>query len=357
MPAPDPHDPSRSPRVEQAPKVNETLSQFAAKVLDQLSLSAWLPSAALVLSVLALNLAASKESFGEAITAIAGFGLSEGFFVFASVVVLTMITQAFEFEAIRLLEGYWGTNRMAERLADACCWYQTLLRERHRRRRHRLRVCAFEKARTALVIKNDDRAKSRFPPLATERDLEVIEAKILKLNVTSTAEERESARSVPWQEHAPAGLARRVENLDQRLKEFPVDNRVLPTRLGNVLRAYEDVAFPGTAPLEGSVQRIFHTLPITLQSEHDQHRTRLNLYCSMVVVAVVLTVFAIARLSSMPWSYPTGAVLGGFSVTWLFYRAAIASARAYGGVLETIRTYQEEVRRSPQPASTSSSLR
>jgi len=321
-----------------AAKANETLSQFVAKVLDQLSLSAWLPSAALVLSLaFVVNLNASKGAFGKAVSAFRDFGLTGTFFLVASVVVLTTVTQAFEFEAIRLLEGYWGPNCIAEGLADVCCWHQRRFRDRLSRRRQGQRVEAFEKASTALRIDKFERSRDGLQPVATERDLEVISARLLRLDITTTREERESARSVPWEEYAPGRLIRRAENIGERLKEFPGGNRLLPTRLGNVLRASEDAAFPtSTAPLDGAVQRIFHTLPLTLQSEHDQHRTRLNLYCSMVVVTGVVTAVSAVRLWRLRWPYVPGTVFVGVTTLWLFYRAAIASARAYGTVLRSI---------------------
>ncbi len=89
--------------------VESGLSQFVARVLGQLTLGAWLP-AALFVSVGALVTQFAIQgsvSLGPAISAL----LSDKWaFVILSVPVLvlaTLVTQAFSFEAIRALEGYW----------------------------------------------------------------------------------------------------------------------------------------------------------------------------------------------------------------------------------------------------------
>ncbi len=117
---------------------------------------------------------------------------------------------------------------------------------------------------------------------------------------------------------------------------------MLPTRLGNLLRSYEDRAFQDLKgqTLAGAVQRVYHLLPIELRSEHDQHRTRLDLYCSMVLVATVVTVIAVLLLREIPgWTYLAGIIASGAAIAQLCYRAAIASADAYGHLLLQIGRY------------------
>src|SRR5918995_4608544 len=92
---------------------SKTLSQLVARILEQLALSAWLPAAALaLLTAFVLKLgtiisapnassspgAALSQAFGElGKTSIGGIVL-----LVIVVVVLTMVTQAFSFESIRL---------------------------------------------------------------------------------------------------------------------------------------------------------------------------------------------------------------------------------------------------------------
>ena len=97
-----------------APEVprNESFSQFVARVLDQLSLSAWLPSAALVTTAVFLaQVRIQGGSPSGALRALADFDLPDAILVTLTIVVGTVVTQAFEFEAIRCLEGYWGRRR------------------------------------------------------------------------------------------------------------------------------------------------------------------------------------------------------------------------------------------------------
>jgi hypothetical protein len=112
--------------VDGAKEAAATLSQLLARILQQLSLSAWLPSAALVLllgfvfelgSVLDAPHAKGSHhahdagyAVGQAFGQLGRIGASGLVLMLATVVVLTMLTQAFTFESIRVLEGYWGTG-------------------------------------------------------------------------------------------------------------------------------------------------------------------------------------------------------------------------------------------------------
>src|SRR5262249_21478237 len=85
------------------------VSQFITKVLNQLSLSAWLPSALFVgTAFLLLEVHSQKvANIGDAITALTNKTLGTIIVLVFALVLGTMITQAFEFAAIRCLEGYW----------------------------------------------------------------------------------------------------------------------------------------------------------------------------------------------------------------------------------------------------------
>ena len=113
----------------------ETLSQFLSRVLDQLSLAAWLPAGALVLTISFLvQLAAATgrvdragrapsvvEALQGALDSLSNTSLGGGALLLGAVIVVTMITQAFSFETIRTFEGYWGPGKSREFLADVRC--------------------------------------------------------------------------------------------------------------------------------------------------------------------------------------------------------------------------------------------
>lgn len=85
------------------------LSPFIARILGQLSLSAWLPAGLLTL---ALTLLIQFRALGviDLSKAVNALTKDKGTLLILTVPVLisvTLITQAFSFEAIRTLEGYW----------------------------------------------------------------------------------------------------------------------------------------------------------------------------------------------------------------------------------------------------------
>jgi hypothetical protein len=119
---------------------------------------------------------------------------------------------------------------------------------------------------------------------------------------------------------------------------YPVDDAaVRPTALGNMLRFYEDpIEREIKAPIEGFVQQIFHRLPPGVQADHDQLRQRLDLYCSLVLVFLVIGLAGAGLLSG---GEPIAAVAVGFAgvaLACVSYRAAVTSARAYGTFLKTL---------------------
>jgi hypothetical protein len=307
-------------------KARESLSQFVARVLDQLSISAWLPAGALVGIVLLFGeLRANHGDLGRALKGIGGLRAGSLVLLLVAVVLGTMMTQAFEFEAIRLLEGYWGTGPIGRRAADLGISWHTWHRDRLNRRYDRLNDDAFAAARQAMLRRNV--AMDVVDVLERERagaSIEAYEASVI-----------DTAHSLGWKPFGAPNKVRWLEDLESRLDDYPLaDYRVLPTRLGNVVRAAEDRAFPDRSRLlETSVIEVFNDLPAAIQTEHDQDRSRLELYCSMVVVFGVSALGAYPILHRFNWEVPAGlVVLSGA----LSYRAAVASGRKYGRILEAI---------------------
>ena len=131
-------------RGDLASGASATLSQLLAKILNQLSLSAWLPSAALVLIIaFILELGANldpppprtlettshtttpswtvNDVLAHTFSTVGHASFGAVTLLIVVIVVATMITQAFSFEAIRLLEGYWGPNEQVDKYADWWC--------------------------------------------------------------------------------------------------------------------------------------------------------------------------------------------------------------------------------------------
>jgi hypothetical protein len=131
----DRDSPQRQPEADNAPASGgEGISQFVAKALDQLSVTAWLPATMLVGNA-AVLLALHKQGdlqLLQAIDAVTHSPLGLLIASFIAIVLATMVSQAFAFETIRILEGYWGKYRPLQFMT---AWRSS----RHHKRLFRLR--------------------------------------------------------------------------------------------------------------------------------------------------------------------------------------------------------------------------
>lgn len=259
--------------------------------------------------------------------------------LFGAVVVLTVLTQAFAFEAIRFLEGYWGTWRALERLAERRT-RQMEARACRLRRRLRDEIRRALDAAVKSIKKKQRRARRGERPSETidwsPEQLAYLKAKVGKRKFVPEVsdDDRVLAQRIKWEAYAPAESMRRQRNLEKRLRDFPLPGRCLPTRLGTILRKYEDDT--KYEPVETFVLYLYDKLPPALKTQHDDHRNRLDLYCSMVFVMLLVTVVSVARFIVDHRGWALSAVLVGALSVWVVYRAALASARLYGIVLVTI---------------------
>lgn len=388
----------------------QSLSQFAARVLNQLSVSAWLPAAALVLTAAfllqlgsVLDRASEQQRDPQVATAAAwgsrtdlasppataspsGAGAPQGspgpgaspsaesarsasaaptplprpdeegrvlqttlstlteigfggvVVLIVLIVVMTMLTQSFAFEAIRVLEGYWGPFLPLEWLTDLCslrfCWTARYLNWR----RGRLLQAAVVQVECELRKEEKARLDVGEEPFFTEVRLGHLRRHIVEEEELDDVDDRTRrwVRNHPWRRDLKATTSRRLTNVETRLRDYPDPTRVLPTRLGNVIRRHEDNT--GERNLESFVQRVWSRLPFSLQVQHDEYRARLDLYCTMVFVFPVLAALAVVRL--YPYRpYAITAVVVMAVLCWWIYRAGIASARAWGQTLELIAAY------------------
>ena len=118
------------------------------------------------------------------------------------------------------------------------------------------------------------------------------------------------------------------------------------------MRASEDkLSLARDEDLEGFVIRHYDDLPPTLKAEHREYRTRLDMYCCLVLVFAALTGLALGLLiDAVPsWGVALFAVAY-FIMSCVCYEAAIATARGYGEalleigqrVMETTDTGEDE---------------
>jgi hypothetical protein len=314
----------------------ESLSQLLARILDQLSVGAWLPAAALVFLFLLIGeLRAEGGDIHSAVAALGSLSIAAVALLLGAVIMATMLTQAFAFEGIRFFEGYWGHWRIGMRLADIRCRRFASKRDRLIARLKTSRGAAIEEALRRMQaspiprpIVHYIRDQLQPPPGGPPADVDL------------AAE----AANFPWEEYASACDLRRMASLLAAIKEYPVAYALVqPTRLGNTMRAYEERAFDLTAGVdpEAYVEGVYHDLPRSMQIDHDQVRSRLDLYTSLIVVFALSGLVAVVVLArANNWLAVTlaltASILGGLS-----YRAAIATARAYGSMLSTIVAFKD----------------
>ena len=331
------------------PKIAKGLSEFFARVLEQLLLSSWLPAAAVVILgayVLALRQELDNPAKCEAgcswsaglvgaASRLADLSLGGAVVLLVLVVVATMLTQAFTFEAIRFLEGYWGANpvmRMCGRLGSA---FHTWRRRRLLKRQQRVRSDLADGTTRAIRKESSKRADRRESPLLSAKLLEGLHAKLEGREPAEVLSEDEFQEMMvfPWQDYADPQLRLEKVVVDNRLAVYPIEGWVMPTMLGNILRRHEQqMDVPDVEPF---VQDHFHELPQSLQRTHDEVKTRLDLYASLVFLLPLVGVFAIVVLVPDFW-YVLGATTATALLTWIAHRAAVASARAYGSALVSI---------------------
>lgn len=343
-----------------ASAASDNLSQLAARILNQLAISAWLPSAALVLLlavVLSLGAAIDESSRDRqavlegsasfasplvvAFEKLGSISLASILLLLAAIVVMTMVTQAFSFEAIRILEGYWGTGTLREHLAQRRCLD---FRDRRRELKKQERELTGEIAR--IVKRKIERmqleALARDPEAdqMSPRQIRAVGRRVKDLKSWDEdldPDELAVVADFRWRDFAPGELSRRLTNVQRRLEDFPNANRLLPTRLGNILRRFEDDT--GSDSVTTLVSDVFDDLPFSIQIAHDEQRGRLDLYCSMTFVWCFVTVIAVVRFAFSNPVYAAGAAAVGVVSAWFTYRAAMASARHYGLLLVSISQY------------------
>jgi hypothetical protein len=308
---------------------SESLSQLVARILDQLSVSAWLPAATLVaMIVVGVQLREADGDISNALRSLGAIGLSSVLLLVGAVIVATVLTQAFQFEAIRHLEGYWGHGRIRVRIADR-------LAKRHLARRKRLEL----RQRSATMRAFPPARQSMITAGISQPVVDALELLVTRGSAPNARDEdRRQASVLDWLNFAPLRDRREIAELGTALENYPrADALVQPTVFGNTLRAYEELVHSlGYDALEHLIQASFHELPTPVQIEHDQFRARLDLYCTLTPTFLVGgAVVALLVAETGPLA-PASVVVVSLACCWLSYRAAVTSARAYGGVLVTI---------------------
>ena len=303
------------------------VSAFVARVLDQLSLTAWLP-AALLVSALAVLFQFQRDDSMDLPRAIAE--LAQDPFrllvvLIPLVVIAAMVTQAFSFSAIRMLEGYWPERGPIGLLRGAMTRRQFGHLESLERRRKKAKEKAFNETRPLML------QRGIAPAIVV-----ALESKLYGNGAGQlTASEQAELEDMNWEDMCPPWRRSPIDQLEQELSHYPETSRIMPTSLGNRLRAVEGNLANAGEDLEGFVMRTRSATPPRLQLQHDQFRDRLDMYCTLVFVAVVIAVAAPLILAPTHFGW---LAIGTVSMAFLAlavssYYGAIVSADGYGTAL------------------------
>jgi hypothetical protein len=309
--------------------VSEGVSAFLSRVLNQLSITAWLPAVFLVgnAAVLFALQGHPRLSLTGAVEDLVGLRWGALIVIVFAVIIMAMVIQAFDFESLRFLEGYlrspslglWAAQRITIKsqrrdalVAQESAWMLT----------------AFDQARRSALDDRSTRKKQRQLWDALEKAMHQ-----RKMTTAEATLADRAALTLRWTEHADPGLLHSWDISRLRLAEYPEAHRVLPTRLGNVMRAAEDqVSLSPGEDLEGWMIRHEHELPATIVAEHDAYRRRLDMYIALMFAQAVLTGLSVFCLwgytSDLGWRIAVPAFY--LSSVGVCYRAAIASALGFG---------------------------
>ncbi|WP_326943352.1 hypothetical protein OG439_25410 [Amycolatopsis sp. NBC_01307] len=313
--------------AEKEQKPPEGLSQFIGKVLDQLSLSAWMPAAMLVGCGAVLVQLRSQRNFdlGAAVVGLTAKPLGILVVLLFALVLAALVSQAFSFSAIRFFEGYWKGPLVWLGLYRVMVRRKAKKREKLATRLDRQTKRAFETVRPRLLESEIKRSL-----------IDVAEDSVYSRHLTPKREQL--AAEFDWQMFLPPDVVGRLARIRQTQLDYPNPHRMLPTKLGNILRATEEEITGENEDTQDLVLRRGDAIPARLRLHHDQFRTRLDMYCTLIFVHLGLMGLTLALL--VPARSPaagTAVTAAAFLILAVAsYSAAITSARGYCTTLKVI---------------------
>lgn len=298
-----------------------SVAAFGERIVNQLKLSTWLPGALFAVSIAALLQLRSVRVISTFNVVQAMNPIRLVVLVVPLLAIAVVLINAFSFEAIRTLEGYW-------RKRGIMALVRTLMIQKHVRRkkviaewRHRATEKAFYATKSCML--------NRGIPAPI---VNAFEAQILgnEPPLLSDEDGRRFSR-MDWRSLCDPWHLARIDNLLNEEITYPATSRILPTRLGNLLRATEDQLQNTGGDLQAFVLQRYAMAPRRVQMQHDQFRNRLGLCCSLVFVNATLAALTpFILLGSAIGIASTAIITGSFAALGVAsYRAAVASAAGY----------------------------
>lgn len=267
----------------------------------------FLPVLLLVVLLGALLLAgvpAKEPTFSQLDKRISAAGWGAVAVAVLSSLFVALLLRPFQLQLVRLLEGYWGDGLVANKIA-------TYLRTSELMRLEAIgyRMAAAEKGVRKNLADSARRLQATPPSIWRDRQLRLLR----RLEVGP--------------ETAPRLL--------EQLQWFPSRERVLPTRLGNILRSIEESAGERYGLNTITVWPRLHQLasdPLReqLQRARDDYDTAARMCAGLAVFAAVTAALLIPEGG---WWRALPFVLS--LLSWIAYRSACAGARYWGLLVHT----------------------
>jgi len=198
----------------------------------------------------------------------------EGFIIALALLVAALIVEPLQISLVRALEGYWGTSFIARMLSTPGVTFHRWRRTRFGRMQQRKQ--GGPRVRSAAVR----------------------------------------------------------ENAARRYRSYPPADAVLPTKLGNQLRAAEYRAgnrygFDTVAMWP----RLYPLLPAGVTAGLNDFRDQLDLAARFCAMFLLATLVSIAFLAAHGWWLMVA--VGTLLLAWMSYRGALAAASGYGQAVES----------------------
>jgi hypothetical protein len=169
--------------------------------------------------------------------------------------------------------------------------------------------------------------------------MRALEAQVLGVELTPlTAEEFAIFARTDWRSWCDAWQLASMEHLISEEMAYPASFRVLPTRLGNMIRATGDQLYNTEADLQSlALNQHVENLRGT-QIQYARSRNRLEMYSILVFVSALLAVLTpVVLLGRGIDTAAIAIILGIFAIlSAASYHAAIISATRYCSVLKQI---------------------
>lgn len=310
-----------------APSLTDVALNAGARIGRYFSLVSLLPS--LFLSAWTVVLSAVGAWSGTPnpkglVGALTAISLSGYAWILLATVTFALFLHPLQLGMTRLLEGYWGSSRVATVLLRLRIMHYRKQRARLNARRSRLDRQR-ERVLRKILIRNYLAELATSPDTAKD-----------PLTMDSSEFRKELLKLLPHKKaHAASGAHAALDSIPHQLERYPASRRMMPTRLGNALRSAEDrigtqygLDAIRTAPHVALVAPELHSS--YLQDTRQQMDTSIRL-CVVALLAALET--AAALLTDGWWLL---AALAPHLLAWTAYRAAVAAAEQYMATVGTV---------------------